>query len=529
MTISREAQLNLNILVDLGEGIKSLDALKAGIVGLDTALQKTKKGFDDLKQNVKPLDSQTNQTATSQKNYRRETEDAKALLGTLESIKKAHSAIHEVLPSRYLRAETERAGHLLDTLREIDAVQQKISGGGQQGGPSGQSQPGKAPAPVSIFSKAARYLGGILHMHDGGIVPGHGDRAAILEGGEAVIPRRAVQHFSDGGSSDTLSMLPKRRAVNPKKLYDEIRLSGARSPSEADHRRMLLDALRESEAPRFIPAGSKFIGSGVAALAFRSPENDVFRVQPHLGKRPFSHENINPSVFSYARPKIEPMLQNLASIIVDAGGDPTLIEKLPYAPSLHSQGIRFSASDDTSHQQIIRAQLKQAGYSYTDLHSGNVGLLGGVPKILDPGSLRINERPHFATGGATELTGTSLYGNQGTSGGIAEAFAFGKSLRGKSAREIAEAHALHKFSISNAHRNIGPTNILDAPWYDEERDATTIGAHGATGGISHFAEGGIDDVMRRLMSGEASAASKRRAAAASSLLPAPRRWRSSGA
>jgi len=189
-----------------------------------------------------------------------------------------------------------------------------------------------------------------------------------------------ISGFATGG----LVRLSARQAISQDDIVSQV-LSRSNRQSYAN---LLLDGLADTDAHRFIPKDSKFLGHGISAIAFKSPKNEVFRVQPYLNQRPFSFEpQRSSSVFSYRRPENDAILQALGSDITGS----TLTEKLPFVPSIQSLLGEKNPYKLTEYmpeiQKILQRQLRAGGLFYPDMHTGNVGILNGKPKIIDPGSI----------------------------------------------------------------------------------------------------------------------------------------------
>jgi len=140
------------------------------------------------------------------------------------------------------------------------------------------------------------------------------------------------------------------------------------------------------EAFHFLPKGSQWIGSGVEATAFLSPENDVFRIEQEPGK--------------IGRPKVPNILQASAHKLLNAIKSPSgeyvshYIEKMPYAEMANQIMPLKDESGNPLYENIrqfagiqsdLTKQLYHHGLYAGDAHSGNVGRHEGQWKLIDPG------------------------------------------------------------------------------------------------------------------------------------------------
>ncbi len=235
-------------------------------------------------------------------------------------------------------------------------------------------------------------------------------------------PDMVYPHFAQGGIDLPLSSIGKKdfnqfSAQLGNTLYGNF----------------LLENLFKTGAHRYIPGGSSLLGSGTSALAFREPGGDVFRAQPFIGQRPFpladlpldmrdiskwvaklkqmnpnslTHEPFQTSTFSHTRPNIEPVVQNLGSLLYGATGSNTLIERLPY--------VATYKNSELTQQKImsLQARLAKYGYRYNDFNDNNIAEIGGIDKVLDAGGLQrldegisplgITPTHRFAGGGSLE-------------------------------------------------------------------------------------------------------------------------------
>ena len=138
-----------------------------------------------------------------------------------------------------------------------------------------------------------------------------------------------------------------------------------------------------------IPEGSKYLGSGAEAVAFRTPAGDVARMsqaKPGAFTRP-----IDPDVLPTSRTATAayPGYENMRSGV--------RVERTPYAqpvadamagstPSFGTMPTGLSPTQAEAYKGL-QASLGSRGIDFFDRHAGNVGLHGGKPVVLDPGAL----------------------------------------------------------------------------------------------------------------------------------------------
>lgn len=119
-----------------------------------------------------------------------------------------------------------------------------------------------------------------------------------------------------------------------------------------------------------VPEGSQLLGYGTEGAAFRTPSGDVARVgavKPSFTGRPSLDEVLQPT-----RASITP---------ADQFGGRLLAERMPMAADVGSEAASAS-------QGALSDALRQRGMTLADPHAGNIGFVGGAPKVIDPGALR---------------------------------------------------------------------------------------------------------------------------------------------
>lgn len=221
------------------------------------------------------------------------------------------------------------------------------------------------------------------------------------------IGKAALSRFADGGLSLPVQPYTSKEMNNVIKSID----SNNYHPGNNFYTNFLLKNIKKTGAYEFLPKGSEFIGNGVAAAAFREPNyGDVYRIQPYIGERPLHRSRLGKSqlfnsdtiakarginsilepyeksTFSYDRPDIEPVIQNLGSTLFDSSGHNTLIEKLPYlaqSPPTDSNGNIPEGIFDN-----LRYRLGASGYMSNDLHADNIRYQDSTYKLLDVGGLK---------------------------------------------------------------------------------------------------------------------------------------------
>ena len=144
-------------------------------------------------------------------------------------------------------------------------------------------------------------------------------------------------------------------------------------------------------ALQHIHKDSNLLGVGSVGWAFGDPKGGVVRLQSMQGidyamENHPNRKNLQRSVFSPLRPKVDGVLQALDSKRVrDYGG--TFLEKLPYASNV-------PLIESNSVIERLRKKLDASGYEFSDRHLGNIGRVGGDDFVIDPGAVR-----KFAGGG----------------------------------------------------------------------------------------------------------------------------------
>lgn len=155
------------------------------------------------------------------------------------------------------------------------------------------------------------------------------------------------------------------------------------------------------DAIQRIPEGVEFIGEGLSAAAFATPDKKkVYRIEPLLHARELQ------------RPPISAVLQATASYSFPvqnfAEGYTGIVEELPYVTPLSD--MKVSSKRTAAIIAGLRKRAASEGYDWYDRHAGNVGRTdAGKFVIMDPG--KIEKKRGYAEGGeAVRLSGGSLIG-----------------------------------------------------------------------------------------------------------------------
>lgn len=123
-----------------------------------------------------------------------------------------------------------------------------------------------------------------------------------------------------------------------------------------------------------VPQGSTFLGSGAEGIALKTPAGDVLRFGDNLGSLP--------------PPRVRDPLMLQPTRDVAIGN--VRAERLPFADVADAGSGRLSPRDYLNMRRQMggmEQQLESRGLRATDLHSGNVGMVGGEAKIIDPGAV----------------------------------------------------------------------------------------------------------------------------------------------
>jgi hypothetical protein len=218
--------------------------------------------------------------------------------------------------------------------------------------------------------------------------------------------------FDDGG----LARLPRVERATRDSVLNSILAHFAKDPGYAhgqSHTMSLARLALTDDVMSRIPVGSEFLGSGIAGVALKTPQNEVIRLQSRRAADRALQKmfGLVPDVVSTHRPSIEGVLQPLASGLIGKGRKSVFMERLPLVQSVS----QLSSRERHDVRSYLHQKMMDQGYRFTDHHDGNIGLLNGAPVILDPGAVT-NLHPHvtstvpggfnvFASGGA--LTGKS--------------------------------------------------------------------------------------------------------------------------
>lgn len=131
-----------------------------------------------------------------------------------------------------------------------------------------------------------------------------------------------------------------------------------------------------------VPPGSRFIGAGREAAAFGTPAGDVVRLSMTApeGRRPVA----------------DSVLQATRSVQNPGAGYQWSAERLPMADSVGdlSYWLKGSGQPGLTRMGAMKKAAADEGLRFHDVHAGNLGIVDGAPKIIDPGAV-------FATPGFT--------------------------------------------------------------------------------------------------------------------------------
>jgi hypothetical protein len=157
--------------------------------------------------------------------------------------------------------------------------------------------------------------------------------------------------------------------MTPEQLTAAIpNAQGGANPRREKHVQRILQSPHAKEILGKIPAGSKFLGSGREAMAFRTPQGDVVRVGDVV-----------------ERPEIPEVLQPMESTRY---GD-VVVERLPFATDVDDIGDESRDAEDD-----LKAKIAARGYTHADFGPGTIGKVNGEWKILDPGGMKKTTDPN---------------------------------------------------------------------------------------------------------------------------------------
>lgn len=129
-----------------------------------------------------------------------------------------------------------------------------------------------------------------------------------------------------------------------------------------------------------VPPGSSFLGAGTEGVALQTPKGGVIRIGPELSDKP-------------GRPLSDAVLQATRAVNVpfsDSADWINRVEHLPFADRVNDAKFWQKRDPSTMKTPIddLRRSAAHTGLDFTDRHYGNVGVVGGKPKIIDPGAFR---------------------------------------------------------------------------------------------------------------------------------------------
>lgn len=125
-----------------------------------------------------------------------------------------------------------------------------------------------------------------------------------------------------------------------------------------------------------IPPGSQYLGHGAEGVALKTPSGDVIRAGPVVDQvgvgRPID-PTVNPS---------------FRTVDVPVGESAFRIERSPLA-EVKENDFWYGREGPGGEMRIkqLAEDAKTRGLGFTDMHAGNVGVVGGLPVVIDPGSL----------------------------------------------------------------------------------------------------------------------------------------------
>jgi hypothetical protein len=359
----RQVSRVIPLLKQQGDSVKALNTARAGEISLEIQAEKRKEAL-------------ANRLSALKEEYLglfRTIADSKGFQVITESLMTMAKAFAKVL---------EFASPLLPILASFAAV--KI---GQSIG--------------TMISGFGRGLAGTpTRRNTGGIIPGNGNTdtvPAYLTPGEFVIRKDSAKKIGYdklhelntkgrvGYKRGGVVELPRNRRATKQELMDSI--DEDYPDVGAGHgigyaKKLASSGLSRGVLSR-IPSGSRYIGSGITAVAFRTPDGEVIRVQPKTAKRMARERmaafgrSLNDNVLKTDYPEIEGVIQPIGQSKVRG----TTVTKLPYASRITKPGEYERATS-----QITRT-LANSDYKFIDQHSGNLGIIDGKPVVIDPGAV----------------------------------------------------------------------------------------------------------------------------------------------
>ena len=153
-----------------------------------------------------------------------------------------------------------------------------------------------------------------------------------------------------------------------------------------------IDAFRR--AARDVPPNSEFLGAGVEGVAFKSPSGDVYRVGLQDGGRagrPVADSILQPSLTADTNFSRKGLNWDDNGNFLGEITEPRAfrVERTPFADRVGDKQFWRTRDPETmlTQMDVLRSQSKGAGLPITDPHYGNVGVVGGSPKVIDPGAV----------------------------------------------------------------------------------------------------------------------------------------------
>lgn len=163
-------------------------------------------------------------------------------------------------------------------------------------------------------------------------------------------------------------------------------------PSYRSYVKDMLDAALTQKALQRIPKGSEFLGSGLLATAFKTPDGNVIRVQDSEAfdradkyRKRWYNVGLDESVAKVGRRNVKGVLPSLGQTMAWHGKGWTHLEKTPFA-----ENVSFEQGSG-AHQasvSLLSRQLGESGYALQDAHVGNLARYKGNVVVRDPGSVR---------------------------------------------------------------------------------------------------------------------------------------------
>lgn len=217
-------------------------------------------------------------------------------------------------------------------------------------------------------------------------------RAMKVIGEDNIHQWNAAAGYAGGG------LIPRKLEISRKQTKRDLLARMIKSPGGKEvYHSMLKD--------------SKYIGSGLEGMAFRTPEGDVVRVADNGSKRPVDRYMLQPTeTVEFGKEYTKSSGSNFLGQAKLYKKKPYIAEKLPFAPSLKN-----SIEDPRRRYKVasaFRSRLHVEGkYNVVDAHDDNIGRIkkpGKIGKIvaIDPGtySLQNGEEglPSYAAGGKIE-------------------------------------------------------------------------------------------------------------------------------